>query len=87
MSAFTQERLAAIEGLTLADCLQFFHEKATPEQRKIAEMVEVSDEGFERDYDIVSEGADNGAYVLGWRWVSFSGTDMDIDAEDEGEDE
>jgi hypothetical protein len=29
------------------------------------------------DVAIVSEGDDNGAYVMSWRWVSFEGTPLD----------
>jgi hypothetical protein len=28
------------------------------------------------DDAVVSEGEDNGAYVQGWVWVSFAGTDL-----------
>lgn len=69
--------LAAIEGLTLADCLNFFDEEEDERAKKIVDLCEVDDEGFEIDTYHTSEGEDNGAYVLGWRWVSFSGTEFD----------
>ena len=31
------------------------------------------------DGTIVSEGNDNGAYLQGWAWVDFGGTDLDKD--------
>lgn len=68
-----QKALAKIDGLTFADVFHFFDRRATKRDRAIAEMVETEDEEFECDGAIVSEGKDNGAYVLGWRWVSFSG--------------
>ena len=35
-------------------------------------------QGHEIDDDaIVSEGDDNGAYVMAWVWVDFEGTDLD----------
>jgi hypothetical protein len=77
-----QKALAAIGGLTFADCLAFFDSKATDRDKQIAALVETEDEGFECDNAIVSEGGDNGAYVLGWRWASFSGTEFDKEPED-----
>lgn len=71
------DQLAAIEGLTLADCIQFFNNKATLEEREKAALVAIEDEGFECDNSLISEGDDNGCYVLGWRWVSFEGTRFD----------
>lgn len=35
----------------------------------------------------VSEGDDNGAYVQAWKWVSFSGTDLDKKNEESEEEE
>lgn len=78
-----QAALAAIEGLTIGDVHQFFNERATPHEKQIADMVETSDEDFECDDYIVSEGDDNGAYVMGWRWVSFCGVEgFDKDEEE-----
>ncbi len=83
----TQEALAAIEGLTFADCTNFFYEKATERDKQIAGMVECDDD-FACDGAIISEGDDNGAFVMCWQWVSFAGTDLDKDKdEDEDEDE
>lgn len=39
------------------------------------------------DGAIVSEGDDNGAYVQCWRWVDFTDTELDKDAEEEDPDE
>jgi hypothetical protein len=77
-----RQQLAAIKGLGIDDCLRFFYSRASKRHRKIADLVETEDEGFERDGAIVSEGEnngaeDNGAYVLGWRWASFDGTEFD----------
>lgn len=33
------------------------------------------------DNALVSEGNDNGAYVQGWRWVDFEGTEFDKEKE------
>ncbi len=69
--------LAAIDGLTLADCIKFFDRRATKRDKEIASLVDTKDEEFECDNSIISEGDDNGAYVLGWRWVSFENTKFD----------
>jgi hypothetical protein len=79
------EALAAIEGLTFADCSTFFDAKATDREKAIADMCDAGDEEFEVDGAITSEGDDNGAYVMGWRWVSFEGTPLDKNTEDEEE--
>lgn len=81
-----QRRLAAIKGLEFSDCLRFFDARATERDKEIASMVRTSDEGFERDNYITSEGDDNGSYVLGWRWVSFAGTKFDKEKDDVEED-
>jgi hypothetical protein len=80
-----QKALAAIEGLEIGDVLNFFYAKADARDKAIAEMVEASDE-LEIDGAIISEGDDNGAFVLAWTWVDFNGTAFDKEAED-GEDE
>lgn len=84
-----QEQLASIEGLTLADCLEFFDSKATARDKLIASLVDTDDEDFECDNFLVSESElseDNGAYVLGWRWASFEGTSLDKNKDEvEGE--
>lgn len=79
-----QAALAAIEGLEIGDVLTFFYAKADPRDHAIAEMVETSDE-LEVDGAIISEGDDNGAFVLAWTWVDFNGTGFDKEAEDEDE--
>lgn len=76
------KRLAAIEELTIADCVHFFAAKNTPRDRQIIELArERHHEDGELEFDdpecIVSEGDDNGAYVLGWKWVDFTGTELD----------
>jgi hypothetical protein len=52
-----------------------------PRREQIVEMAigTLAREGaIEFDDDaIVSEGSDNGAYVEGWIWLSFSGTPLD----------
>jgi hypothetical protein len=78
-------QLEAIEGLTLSDCLFFFDSKATERDKQVAALVETRDERFEVDNALISEGDGNGAYVLGWRWVTFAGTDLDKGS-DEDED-
>jgi len=83
----TQKALAAIKGLTLADCLQFFNEAKDPRAQAIYELCDVEDEGFEIDTVHTSEGEDNGAYMLGWRWVPFSDTALDKETEETEETE
>jgi hypothetical protein len=77
-----QEALARIEGLGISDVLKFFYDRATPRDKKIAKLVDVNDE-LEVDGAILSEGDDNGSFVLAWSWVSFAGTALDKDKEDE----
>ena len=69
-----QTALAAIEGLTLYDCLNFFDESKDQRANDIVEL-DYSDD-FEIDTYHTSEGEDNGAYVLGWRWFSFAGSKL-----------
>ena len=64
-----QVALAAIEGLAIGDCLQFFYDRATPRDHQIADLVETDDE-LEVEGAIVSEG-DEGAFVLAWTYVFF----------------
>ena len=71
-----QKALAAIDGLTFADCAEFFDSRATERDRRVAEMIETSDE-LNVDWSITSEGDDNGAWVLCWAWASFADTDLD----------
>ncbi|GAA0005256.1 hypothetical protein [Bradyrhizobium elkanii] len=68
-----QLALAAIPGLEIGDCLQFFYARASERDKQIADLVGTSDE-LETDGAIVSEGESNGAFVLAWAWASFSGT-------------
>ena len=35
------------------------------------------------DNAVVSEGDDNGAYVQAWVWVSFAGTDLDKEKDEQ----
>jgi hypothetical protein len=77
-----QKALAAIEGLTFADCFTFFDGRATERDREISSLFEGDDE-HECDGAIISEGDDNGAFLLTWTWISFAGTPLDKGAEDE----
>jgi len=79
-----QWALEDIPGLTLGECLLFFYNKATERDRTIASLCVPKDLVFEIDGAIVSEGEDNGAYVLGWRWVPFEGTALDKGASTKG---
>lgn len=81
-----QVALASIEGLAIGDVLKFFYDRATPRDRAIAALVETNDE-LEIDGAITSEGDDNGSFVLAWTWVSFSGTALDKDKEDDDEED
>ena len=66
-------------------------EELTPEERvdailELAEeyMTDGEIELVDGDAMAISEGDDNGAYVLAWVWVDFCGTALDKnDAEDE----
>lgn len=92
-----QEALAAIDGLTFADCTNFFNERASERDKQIQELGcssrAIDNDGrTENDHAIISEGDDNGAYLLTWTWVSFEGTDLDKekdekDEKDEGDEE
>jgi hypothetical protein len=57
------------------------HERA----EKIREMArEEHGRDGELEFDdgcVVSEGDDNGAYVMAWRWVDFGGTEFDKHAD------
>jgi hypothetical protein len=81
MGMSKQQALEAIVGLTFADCFQFFNEKATTRDKKIAAMVHAKDGELEVDGAILSESGDNGAYVLTWTWVPFAGTIFDRQGE------
>ena len=72
-----QDALAAIEGLTLGDVLRSFYDRADDREKAIADMCDYMDLDFEVDGAIISEGDDNGAYVMGWHWVDFHGTKFD----------
>lgn len=72
--------LTAIPGLTFAHVADFFHQRATPRDKQIAEMVETTDDR-EVDWAITSEGDMNGSWVLAWTWVPFDGTPLDKEAE------
>lgn len=70
--------------------LSSFLERFTPEQwarnnaiRQHAEKVlRLSDGELEMDANaVVSEGDDNGAYVMLWGWVSFADSDLNKDKE------
>lgn len=76
-----QKALASIKGLVLSDCIAFFDARASERDKKIADLVEAIDAELEVDNALISEGDDNGAYVLCWAWVSFSGTDFDKEPE------
>jgi hypothetical protein len=77
-----QNALAAIEGLTLYDCLNFFDESSDQRANDIVELCDTDDfatdtyHTFEIDTYHTSEGEDNGAYVLGWLWISFEGSKL-----------
>jgi hypothetical protein len=86
----TQERLAAIDGLTFSDCVVFFASQRTERELKIIEWAQEHDKEGELEVDdssILSEGDDNGTYVLAWQWVDFSGTPFDKEREDYDDEE
>jgi hypothetical protein len=70
-----QNALAAIEGLTLYDCLNFFDESEDQRAKDIVKLCGYADD-FGIDTYHTSEGEDNGAYLLGWHWFSFEGTKL-----------
>jgi hypothetical protein len=72
----------------LREDLENIGEPRDPRELQIIELVETRDGETECDPDaVVSEGDDNGAYVMTWSWVDFSGTPLDKDIEPEEEDE
>ena len=68
--------LAKIKGLTFADCIRFFGERNARE-RRIVELARTRllQEGELEidDVAVISEGPDNGSYVMAWAWVDFAG--------------
>lgn len=79
--------LAAITDLNFGDVTRFFAEKneepfavglARDQWEKEGE-IEID------DYAIVSNGSDNGAYVMAWVWVDYADTEYDKDLKDEEE--
>ena len=70
-----QEALMAVKGLTFADCVEFFGER-NDRERRIAELARerLTQEG-ELEIDeptVLSEGDDNGTYIMAWAWVDFA---------------
>jgi len=68
--------LERIRGLNFADCVAFFGEKSDRERR----IAMLGRERLTRDGEleiddttVVSEGEDNGSYVMTWSWVDFAG--------------
>lgn len=47
--------------------------------QSLATLAEGTEGELEVDNALVSEGDDNGAYVLTWTWVDFAGTSLDKD--------
>ena len=71
------------------DCKECAEEQRRKEILALAEdTLPLSDGELELDPDaVVSEGGDNGAYVQVWAWVSFAGTTLDKEPEDQDDDE
>jgi len=68
--------LARIKGLSFADCVRFFGERNARERRivELARTRLVHDGELEiDDVAVISEGLDNGSYVMAWAWVDFAG--------------
>lgn len=65
------------EGIDFDDCVRAFGEGEgnNPYVRAVMGMAEEGDLEFD-DVTVVSEGGDHGAYVLGWKWVSFEEADI-----------
>lgn len=87
LKASVAERL---DGLTLSECLTHFQEQATDRDKAIASIAELdhAEEGeIEFDGALVSEGDDNGAYVLAWVWADFHETALDKGDDEEGDDD
>jgi hypothetical protein len=87
--ALTTKQLSALivqHGITLNEFVQAHRFGCTPEQGEREEAIrnlavdlpESLTEKVSIDGDaVVSEGDDNGAYVLAWLWVPFEGTPFD----------
>jgi len=70
-------QLARIEGLTFSDCLRFFDDQASERDQAVAALAPTREGEVEVDHAIISEGDDNGAYVLAWVWADFADTPFD----------
>ena len=67
--------LAAIPGLTFGHCKAFFAKQQGPELMAYAHAARVLDHEdcvleFDEPESTIVSAAENGAYVLGWAWVS-----------------
>lgn len=86
MTKAMRAALNGITGLTFADCLKFFADKRYERERAICVLAQATlnkDEECEiDDATVLSEGDDNGAYVLTWTWLSFVGTKWDKEPEE-----
>jgi hypothetical protein len=87
-STATQAALAAIDGLTFADCTVFFAAKRDDYALK---FVEAARNQMHRDGEveidelaIISESGDGGEYVLAWVWVSNEDAGLETDSEEGG---
>jgi hypothetical protein len=76
-----KEALAAIEGLTFADCVRFFAAPdSDPHVSAASDIYHCDGEVEVDDITVLSEGDDAGCYVMAWVWVS----DDDASETDEG---
>lgn len=77
------QQLAAIRDLTFSDCVAHFASKRTAREKAIVAWAQEHDKEGELEVDdssILSEGDDNGTYVLAWQWLDFAGSPWDKEA-------
>ncbi len=87
ISAAVCDAVAQIDKVTVDVCNITKDEHRDQAIRELAETKRRS--GVEIEFNEgcpVSEGDDNGAYVLGWVWVPFAGTALDTDTGDDDPD-
>jgi hypothetical protein len=77
--------LERIKGLNFSDCIKFFGERNKREKRVGAlARARLSREGELEidDMTVISEGDDNGSYVMAWVWLEYKGV-LGLDKEAE----
>ncbi len=89
--SFLRKTLGPLSGGTGGAVLKKFSDRADSADRDAKIRFIANDGGTEAtlrdgeleldDNAVISEGEDNGAYVMAWIWVDFAGTEFDKDPE------